>query len=210
MTVRTVRQRLLRPYGHSLTLNQLRDRMESIEELIRLSASPRVAGERGLRPSASLAQRSEGAFRTPPSPNAFDFDAPPDSVRKPRIELAAAPSPTEELAQLSRELDKQLLRFASICRGTSQFIRRNTRDSRHRAILEAHYLGLAPWALVAEQTSYSERHVKRLHNQALQSIAERMSAEERREAKCVPGKNPPRCWASLKKSPTQICATICS
>ncbi|MCL2031136.1 MAG: hypothetical protein FWG93_06270, partial [Oscillospiraceae bacterium] len=81
------------------------------------------------------------------------------------------------LAALRESLARDALEYAALLRETEGLLRSCLPDERHRAVMEAHYLGFATWEEAAEQVGYCPRHVKRLHKEALCRVAAR-----RREA----------------------------
>ncbi|MDR1736060.1 MAG: hypothetical protein LBR85_04220 [Oscillospiraceae bacterium] len=72
-----------------------------------------------------------------------------------------------ELERLREALVADVLDYGVLIRSVQELIERTLPDPRHRAVMEAHYLGFSTWEAVAEQCSFSVRHVHRLHAQAL-------------------------------------------
>lgn len=76
-----------------------------------------------------------------------------------------------ELIRLRGELLREVLEYTALVREVERLLKTCLPDARHRAVMEAHYLGFATWEATAEQVGYAPRHVHRLHREALSLIA---------------------------------------
>lgn len=78
----------------------------------------------------------------------------------------------EMLVELRSALLEAVMRYGALVREVQELFERCLPDERHRAVMEAHYLGFTTWEAVAEQVGYTPRHVMRLHKESLQLIIE--------------------------------------
>lgn len=80
------------------------------------------------------------------------------------------------LVELRSSLLDDVQRYSALVREVERLLARCLPDERHRAVMEAHYLGFSTWEAVADQVGYTPRHVMRLHRESLHLIAEHMYA----------------------------------
>lgn len=74
-------------------------------------------------------------------------------------------------ADLAAEIEEKTGEYERLQREIGQKIARiENRD--YRLLLELRYLNFNPWHIIAWKMSYDERHIYRLHNQALKKYAE--------------------------------------
>lgn len=74
-------------------------------------------------------------------------------------------------ADLAAEIEEKTGEYKRLQREIGQKIARiENRD--YRLLLELRYLNFNPWHIIAWKMSYDERHIYRLHNQALKKYAE--------------------------------------
>lgn len=78
------------------------------------------------------------------------------------------------LTALREALVREAAGYAALLRETEGLFKSCLPDERHRAVMEAHYLGFATWEQAAETIGYCPRHIKRLHKEALCRVAERL------------------------------------
>ena len=74
-------------------------------------------------------------------------------------------------ADLAAEIEEKTGEYERLQREIGQKIAKiENRD--YRLLLELRYLNFNPWHIIAWKMSYDERHIYRLHNQALKKYAE--------------------------------------
>jgi hypothetical protein len=90
------------------------------------------------------------------------------------------------LTALREALMRDTLAYVALVRETEGLLRSCLTDERHRAVMEAHYLGFSTWEETADQVGYCPRHVKRLHKEALCLVAEHLREEDRLRVSAAP------------------------